>query len=286
MRGAGPRVRAKPPLFVAKKVCPKQLSTKCAATRVSLDLYKLINRLDELFVRISREVGSPQDGFNTARLAVKAYHGVQRFCKAIVWTIPSRPTLVEIHLVRRWAETFASTLDSRIRLKRIQSWKKKITQSAENGCAYIFQHLRQKAQDEPPNLVTNSLNQIVTQPEEAIQTLNEAWDDIFAANVLSEHPLKMLEAAWPYIHDIQVQVHLPPVSPKDLFQVIQKRKKQAAPGLDGWRTQEPQALHPLCFHVLALFFKSLEESNGPFAKSPGVCKASDTEQARTGFCHK
>ena len=265
--GSGPRVRAQPPVFVEKKVCPKQLSTKCAATRVSLDLYKLLNRLDDLSVRLSRDVGSAQDGFNTARLAMKAYHGVQRFCKAIVWAIPSQPTLVELHLVRRWAETFAMTIDSRIRLKRIQSWKRKISQSAEHGCAYIFQHLRQKAQDEPPNLVTNSHNQIVTQPEEAIQTLNEVWDDIFAANLLSEHPLKMLETVWPYIHDKQVQVHLPPVSPKELYRVIQKRKKQAAPGLDGWRTHELQALHPSCFQVLALFFKSLEESDDPLPRA-------------------
>ena len=243
--GSGPRVRAKPPVFVEKKVCPKQLSTKCAATRVSLDLYKLINRLDELSVRLSRAVGSAQDGFNTTRLALKTYSGVQRFCKAIVWAIPSQPTLVELHLVRRWAETFAMTIDSRIRLKRVQSWKRKINQSAEHGCAYIFQHLRQKAQDEPPNLVTNSHNQIVTQPEEAIQTLNEVWGDIFAANVLSE--------------------------------------------LDGWRTQELQAMHPSYFHVLALFFKSLEESDDPlpralvFAKQvilnkPGPASATNKKQ--------
>ena len=63
--------------------------------------------------------------------------------------------------------------------------------------AYIFQQLRQKAQDEPPNLVTDGDGHLFTQPEEAIKALNNTWDEIFAANALSEHPIKMLETVWP-----------------------------------------------------------------------------------------
>ena len=126
-----------PPIFTPKKVCPKQLVTRCAAKQVSLDLYRLIiNRLDELFVRLSREGGSPQDVFNTSRLAFKTYHGVRRFCKQVAWAVPNCPTLVEVHFVRRWAENYAVTLDSRIRLKRIQNWKK-ILHPANDGRLYF-----------------------------------------------------------------------------------------------------------------------------------------------------
>ena len=107
-----------------------------------------------------------------------------------------------------------------------------------------------------PNLVTDKSG-----------ALNNSWDEIFAANVLSEHPIKMLETVWPYISDKQIQAHLPPLSPKELYQVAQKRKPHAAPGLDGWRTQELQALHPSCFQALAEFFKSLEESSDPLPRA-------------------
>ena len=248
--GKGPRVRAASPQFVNKRICPKQLVTRCAATQVSLDLYKLIRRLDELFVRLSRESGSPQDVFNTKRLARRTFNIVHKLTPSIVWATPDSPTLVEVFFVRRWAEQFATTLDSRIRLKRIQSWKRKIQESAQGGCAYIFQHLRQKAQDEPPNLVLDSAGQIITQPEDAIAT-----------------PIKMLEVVWPYIHGKQVKADLPPISAKDLYQVIQRRKPHVAPGLDGWRTQELQMLHPSCFHALALFFQSLEQSKDPLPQA-------------------
>lgn len=132
--------------------------------------------------------------------------------------------------------------------------------------------MRNKSNDEPPNLVSDQAGNIITQPEKAIATLNEAWDDIFAANVLSEHPLKMLETIWPYIQDKQVAAILPPITGDALFQTIQKRKSIAAPGLDGWRTCELQALPRFCFNVLADFFQLIEESDLPLPTALTVAK--------------
>ena len=270
--GQGPKTRATTPVFCPKQVCPTQLRTRCAATKVSLDAYKLINRLNELATRISRLQGSPQDVFNTKQLAIRSYRALRRLNSTIEWVDPLHPSLVEIHFSRRWAEGFAVTLDGRIRLKRIRSWKEKIKNSEHQGYSFIFQHLRNKASDEPPNLVQNDQGQILTEPEKAIAELNNKWDDIFASNVLAERPLKMLETVWPYISDKQVEASLPPISGHELYQVVQKRKPNAAPGLDGWRTVELQALPKRCFEILAMFFQMLEDTDIPLPRALVVAK--------------
>ena len=61
--------------------------------------------------------------------------------------------------------------------------------------------MKNRAQDEPPNVVLDEHNNIIYQPEKALDALNSAWDVIFAANVLCEHPLRVLETVWPQIHD-------------------------------------------------------------------------------------
>ena len=270
--GQGPKTRATTPVFCPKRVCPTQLRTHCAATKVSLDAYKLINRLNELATRVSRTQGSPQDVFNTKQLAIRSYRALRRLNSTIEWVDPLHPSLVEIHFSRRWAEGFAMTLDGRTRLKRIRKWKERIKHSEHQGYSFIFQHLRNKASDEPPNLVQNDQGQILTQPDQAIAELNSKWDDIFAANVLAEHPLKMLETVWPYIADKQVEVSLPPISGDDLFQVVRKRKTNAAPGLDGWRTVELQAIPKRCFEILAMFFRMLEDTDSPLPRALTVAK--------------
>ena len=270
--GSGPRERAQPPCFKSKRICPSQLHTRCAATKVSLDLFRLLRRLNELSCRLSRAQGSEQDQFNTRQLAIKAHRALSQFRTPIRWDIPACPSLVEIFWARSWAENFAVTLDGRIRLNRIKQWKTRIKNSEKHGCSFIFQHLRNKSSDDPPNLVSDRAGNIITQPEQAIATLNEAWDDIFAANVLSEHPLKMLETVWPYIQDKQIPANLPPITGDALFLTVQKRKINAAPGLDGWRTCELQALPKFCFNVLAEFFQLIEESEFPLPTALTVAK--------------
>lgn len=265
--GKGPRQRAQPPKFLSKRICPSQLQTRCAATKVSLDLYRLIHRLDELFCRLSRVQGNATDVFNTRQLAIKAHRALAQHKTPVCWQYPCKPTLTEVYWARRWAENFATTLDARIRLNRIRKWKAKIKQSEHHGHSFIFQHLRNKSCDEPPNLVVDSNGNIITQPEQAIANLNEAWDSIFAANVLADHPLKMLETIWPYIQDKQIDAQLPPISGPALFQSVHRRKANAAPGLDGWRTVELQSLPKVCFDILAEFFQLCEESDQPLPEA-------------------
>ena len=54
--------------------------------------------------------------------------------------------------------------------------------------------------------------------------------------------------------------------------MVQRRKTNAAPGLDGWRTVELQALPIRCFEILAMFFQMLEDTDIPLPRALVVTK--------------
>ena len=230
-------------------------------------MYKLVGRLQELFCRLSREPGGAQDRFDTKQTAFRAFKGLQERQAPVSWFPPTDPTLADVFLARRWAEAAASLLDSQIRLKRLQNWKTKIKESSKGNCHFIYKHLRNCAQDEPPNLILDGTGQIIYQPGPALDQINSAWDDVYSANVLCEDPLKVLETIWPCIHSKVHQCELPPITGQQLFETIHRRKSHAAPGLDGWRTIELQALPAPCFQPIAEFFTYIEESNQPLPKA-------------------
>ena len=263
----GPKQRAAPPTFVKKKVAPKQLLSRCAATAKSSRIAKLSGRLRELATRLSRVSSTDEDRCITRRIAFKAYWNLVELGAPIGWNVPCHPTLTDVFLAQRWADNALSLIDAEIRLQRIKRWKQRIQDSAHANCSYIFQHLKNKQQDEPPNLVVDDAGNVIYQPEQALNYLNSAWDDVYSANVLADHPLKMLEVVWPYIKHQFQKIELPPITSGDLFRVLQKRKQIAAPGLDGWRTQELKQFNAVDLEPVASFFTLMEASDTPLPKA-------------------
>ena len=265
--GDGPKQRAAPPIFSHKTIAPKQLLTRCAATAKSMRLAKLVGRLQELFTRLSRWEGTVDDQTITRRTAIKAFWTLRDLNAPVGWSNPAFPTLVDVHFAKRWAEQLLLTCDASIRLQRIQNWKKRIRESAKSNCTYIFSHLRNKQQDEPPNLVVDADNNVIFQPEAALAHLNSSWDSVFGVNTLCEHPLKMLEVVWPYIKDQHLKIELPPVNACDLHHVLQHRKTHAAPGLDGWRTCELKTFSISELEPVASFFQLVEQTELPLPRA-------------------
>lgn len=73
----------------------------------------------------------------------------------------------------------------------------------------------------------------------------------------------MLQTVWPQIQNQTAPLDLPPIEGKQLFDTIHRRKLLAAPGMDGWRTIELQALPAPCFEPIAAFFTHIEFSDQP-----------------------
>lgn len=256
--GEGPHERAQPPQFIPKKDCPPQHTNNCAATRHSAQLHKLLNRLDEIALRRARAFGSAAD-YHVFRTTIhKIQRGFSSLKLPLDWPDQDEVTLVHIQAARNLVTQLLATHYRNLKAKRIGSWKARIKHSAASGSSYIFQHLKNKLQDEPSNLVEDDDGNILYQPDKALAHLNNKWDDVYSSNVLHDHPLQMLNVVWPYIKDKINSIDLPPVTPIQLFRTIQKRKPKAAPGLDGWRTQELQKLPLACFVPIARFFQWIE----------------------------
>ena len=256
--GEGPQLRAQPPTFIPKQVCPPQHRNHCAATRTSSIMHKLQRQLDELFLRRARGFSSDQDRHIFRVTACKLQKRFRTLSMPFVWPHHELITLVHIQQAKKWVLNELESHFKRLKTDRIQKWKQRIQHSASRG--YIFEHLRNRLQDEPANLVEDDLGNILYQPECALKHLNSKWDDVYAANVLHDHPLQMLKTIWPYIHDKSTQANLPPIDADVLFRTVHKRKTAAAPGLDGWRTCELQALPSHCFAPIARFFRWIEQN--------------------------
>ena len=263
--GHGPRTRATQPTFQKKLFCPGQLPMFGALTRKGAALKKVLNNLLELQCRLERPFGTGPDQMLTSRTSVKTWWKLHALGSPFLWTCACSPLLVDIFMNVRWVHETLTDLEVSHKKLRIASWKFKVQQAALGSKAYIFRHLKNKLLNDPPNLVTDDAGNVLFQPCEAISAINNQWDTVFAANVQHPDPLQVLRFIWPYLpHDSIQDCDLPDVTEHDLMQTIQARDTRAAPGLDGWRTEELQALPAVAFKPFALCFKEMEVSNQPF----------------------
>ena len=183
------------------------------------------------------------------------------------WDPEHMPNLVDVYNCRTWIWHQIGQWENEARQSRILKWKDKVRGSKSENFSYVYQHLKNKSLEEPANLVTDSEGNIVFQPTDALEKINQQWDSVFSANVLHSDPMKVMEIVWPYIKDSYHDFTLPALTADDLYRVVQNRKNYAAPGLDGWRTCELQVLPKTCFDPIARFFRQLEENQDDIPKT-------------------
>ena len=261
--GQGIKERGKPPKFRSKRVCPGQSMFGGASKSRMATLCKAFRVLQELFLRLSRHQGSFADTQVSYNTCCNAHKLLTRLKSPFVWPRGSIPSVLQVWSNLNWVGDCARTHDVKTKLDRIQRWRTKIKDDVNKGNSFVFRHLRNRACDEPANLLQDAQGNIIVDPTQAIATFNSAWDEVFACNIDAEHPLKMLDVIWPYIKDHTMQFECPPIDAHELWLTIQARKPQAAPGFDGWRTQELQKLPEACFKPFAQVFEQLELSDEP-----------------------
>ena len=205
--GDGLKERGKPPRFRSKRVCPGQSAFGGASKSKMASLCKAFRTLQELFFRLSRHQGSFADTQVSLNTCCNAHKLLTRL---------KSPLVLQVWSNLNWIGDLARNHDVRTKLDRIQRWKNKIREDAQAGNAFIFRHLRNRACDEPANLLQDVQGNIIVDPAQAIDTFNNAWDEVFACNINAEHPLNMLEVIWPYIKDHTQQFECPPIDAHEL----------------------------------------------------------------------
>ena len=132
------------------------------------------------------------------------------------------------------------------------------TRSKQVG-KFVFSWIKSKTVCATPNLIRDQEGNIIVDPNNAIKEINNQWDTVFAANVLHSDPMEVLKFAWPYIQESRQVASIPTLTGSDLRAQALRRKIDAAPGLDGWRTPEMKMLPVAVYDVAASYFQKVEQ---------------------------
>ena len=265
--GQGPRERGKAPKFQEKTICPGQLPTGVVRTCHMQKTMKTLSMLNELSHRLRRHSLKPADWHETRVLCSKTWQRIRDSDNLLAWQKYACPTLdIVDENIRRLKEEI-QLKEREAKNNRILMWRQKVKASAKGTKAYIFLHLKNKVQEDPPNLIVDRQGNTLYQPNEAICEINSQWDDIFAANVLRSDPIDVLRVIWPYVSHECHKIDDIELTAAELFATVQQRRTTAAPGLDGWRTEELQRLPVACFEPVVAYFKAIENNASALAKT-------------------
>ena len=257
--GQNPHHRGQPPTFVARTICPGQDLDGSAWCKRTSQLTKLHNLVSELITRLSRSCTNTADMLNQWDLQQKVQAKIGKLKAFDNWDLHDLNREVLIAIQKKLHQFIIKAKDD-LKRKRINHWRNSMAKgtSSKNVSKSVYQWLRNKDLVKNPNHVADSQGNTIFQPQEAIDEINNQWDDIFAANILSEDPQTVLSKIWPLIESHRNPVDLEPIEGCHLKRQILKRKAHAAPGMDGWRTTERQNLPITFFNCVAYFFQQVE----------------------------
>ena len=269
----GPQNRGRAPSFKEKSITPGHSWSKCALTMYSAKLAKLFKMTGELRRRIQRAPNGLNDASNTNRLVSKLSNLLKEL-KVCTWSraffLQDDHVLVRI---QNEIHTLIQKVQEKEKTKRISAWKHRMRFALQKAPKKdVYSWLKRKVLVPSPNLVKDGEGNIIFCPITAIKEMNSKWGDIFACNVLHDDPERILHFIWPYIQDISNPVQLPTLTGADLKTQVMKRRNDAAPGLDGWRTYEVKMLPTYIFDLVASFFQEVETNKRNLPQTLLICK--------------
>jgi exonuclease III len=264
-KGEGGRNRS--PVFVQQAAVAASASAKHpdhVHKRALVSLHKLLRLLKELQFK--------QCLFHKGRLSATGLHDVVALTKHIyahcqTWKLPCAQCWTDVQCQGLISQVNAMVQQHHksAAICRIRVWKKKLRDSFElhkHGAA-AFTWLNSKA---PVNMQAISTPQgtIVTDTNEMLATIAQAWQDLFHENDLvnMDHVLTQID---PLLHSVPCV--LQPLSGQDLKKQLAKTKSSRAVALDGWRIEELKFLPCEWYDLLAKCLNAIE--NG--ASWPRIC---------------
>lgn len=253
----GPRTRGEPPRLQPHIACPGQDVEGTVLTSKSSKLSKIVS---ELRFRIERRATNTADFNITLKLQNKVAFELKNLKGFEWWEYDHHLSAAGLNCVQNMLQKNIIDQRSKEKRARIHAWKQRMISSTKSKQVdkCVFQWINGKTKDPSPNLILNQNGDIILAPTDAITEINEQWDSIFAANIHHSDPELVLSKVWPLLEHSYSKVELPAISAIDLKNQAAKRKANAAPGLDGWRTVEVQSF-PLCvWSAIAAYFNQVE----------------------------
>ena len=173
--------------------------------------------------------------------------------------IPDSPTAE--FLIQAWdflsAKRHGKALQ--IRRARIQSWQEKMQTSAASTCKDIYHYLRVRRKVPAFAPICNESGTPIYQPQQALEFAKQQWDQVFGIHSDGIPTKPFMDAVGPLLDAVSVPCQLPQLEVDEFYQAVQSRKQAAAAGIDGWRTDELQALPANAFVPWIWLWRKIED---------------------------
>ena len=256
----GPKQRGEAPSFKQVNKCPGQDWCGNAHSKLSTLLAKTFRLVTELRFRLSRVSAKHADFCNTWNLQHKVYKHLQKIASCKWWSPNFHLHDDALKCVLTCLQESINKVRTQEKRNRIADWKRRMIQGTKSKQIgkMVFKWIKSKASSPAPNLIRDQDGHIIVCPVEAIHEINNQWDSVFAANVLHTDPMEVLKFAWPHIQESRKVAEIPSINGSDLRNQALRRKNDAAPGLDGWRTCEMKLLPCAVYDVAARYFQKVE----------------------------
>ena len=248
-------------MFKEKVICPGQTSDGNVATKTSAWLSKTHALIAELRIRMQRPANKTSDLMVTYRLQQKVEFRLKQISWCSNWDSSLHLTDDALAFVQKTLQQNICSLREKEKYQRITAWRDKMKKGTINKNVHknVFRWVKQKQSCQTSNLIKDPDGNLLTCPNEAIQMINLQWDEVYSANLLHEDPQKILSFVWPYICEHRVPATVPDLDGPSLKKQILRRRIDASPGLDGWRTLEAQILPDIFYTAIAEFFIKVEK---------------------------
>lgn len=258
--GRGPKNRGEKPVFKQVIKCPGQDKFGGANSKLSCFLAKTFQLVTELRFRLAREASKIADFYNTWNLQQKVQNHLCKIESCKWWDPLFHMHDSALKCVLSCLQTSINETRDREKRNRIADWKRRMVDGTKSKqvSKMVYAWIKSKTRCPTPNLIRDADDNIIVDPQQAISEINSQWDSVFAANVLHTDPMDVLKYAWPHIQDSRVVADIPAISGNALKKQALRRRIDAAPGLDGWRTVEIRTLPTVIFDVVARYFSKVE----------------------------
>ncbi len=226
-----------------------------APTKALNLLDKTLRRIDDVVKQISHTEQTP----HSKRIAITCW---KRICKVMKsypeFVTPDWPLSQDLYDMWNFVAEQRHKLALNIRHARIQGWKKKIQRSAISNNKDVFTYLKMKHNMPAYTPICDQHAMPVYNPQDAIDLACNQWDQVFSANPSNFPCEPFFNVVGPVLGNNPHQCRFDPITENDLKEASQQRKVTAAPGMDGWRTDEMHALPTQAFRPWAQLWNDIE----------------------------
>lgn len=252
----GSKDRGTKPTIKLSNVDSSFRSTDGSAKALNL-LDKTLRRIDDLSFKIAQ----CDPTINCKRIIDVCCHRISKVCRSLDFSFVQPPTQENLNEI--WKKIFdhREILAKQIRKDRISQWKKRMQGSAAGTMKDVYHYLKFKHREPTVNAMCNGENFPIHHPVDALAFANQQWTQVFDFHKDGIPTQPLLHAIEDAIEPHCVRCTFGPISPQQLFQAVQNRKKSASAGMDGWRTPEFQALPVEAYVPWAMLWNKIENSD-------------------------